>query len=134
MAEFPSHSKQWEDDSAHIFIASDVVAYLAKSSHNETYIDSGYTLHLSPRRDWFNNATYNNVLPQADDSIVGNRFKCTFCPEIDLCEGCRKAGVHNKHWMLKIKDPADVLGRECGMCDMSRYHGATSKIFVLSSH
>src|SRR5882762_3053530 len=59
LAEFPSHSKQWEnDDSIHVFIASDVVAYLAKSSHNETYIDSGCTRHLSPRRDWFNDATY----------------------------------------------------------------------------
>ena len=59
LAKFPLHLKQWEDDnSIHVFIASDVVTYLVKLSHNKTYIDSGCMWHFSPWRDWFNDATY----------------------------------------------------------------------------
>ena len=59
LAEFPSSSKQWEDDDTiHVFIASHVVAYLAKSSRDETFIDSGCTRHLSPHRGWFIDETY----------------------------------------------------------------------------
>lgn len=57
-AEFPSHSEQWEDGSHHVFIAAEVVSFLARSSRHETYIDSGCTRHLSPRHEWFNDATY----------------------------------------------------------------------------
>ena len=57
-AEFPSQN-QWEnDESVHIFIAADTVAYLAKSSKDETYIDSGCTQHLSPCRKWFIDDSY----------------------------------------------------------------------------
>lgn len=56
--EFPSNSPKWDDDSLHVFLAHDVVAFLSKTSDQETYIDSGSSRHLSPRREWFSDDTY----------------------------------------------------------------------------
>jgi hypothetical protein len=58
----------------------------------------------------------NEFRLQTDDSIVGNRFKCTICANLDLCESCHKAGIHDKHPMLKIEDPADVRGAGDVVC------------------
>jgi hypothetical protein len=38
--------------------------------------------------------------------IKGVRFKCSVCPDYDLCEGCEAKGVHPEHPMLKIRDPS----------------------------
>jgi len=39
--------------------------------------------------------------------FVGSRYKCSECPDFDLCETCEaKGGVHDtNHPMLKIKVP-----------------------------
>ena len=57
-AEFPSQNEWENDESIYIFIAANTVAYLAKSSKDETYIDSGCTQHLSPHCKWFINNRY----------------------------------------------------------------------------
>ncbi len=36
------------------------------------------------------------------DPIVGVRYKCTQCPDFDLCEKCEAQGVHKHHLFLKI--------------------------------
>jgi len=38
--------------------------------------------------------------------IKGVRFKCSVCPDYDLCEGCEAKGLHAEHPMLKIRDPS----------------------------
>ena len=37
--------------------------------------------------------------------IRGDRYKCTVCPNYDLCESCEANGVHREHTFLKIKSP-----------------------------
>jgi len=34
--------------------------------------------------------------------IKGNRFKCTVCPDYDLCENCEAKGIHKEHTFIKF--------------------------------
>jgi sequestosome 1 len=49
-------------------------------------------------------------------SIVGNRYKCTVCPDYDLCQACSDKKVHPDHNMIKIVRPWQHFGghRRCG--------------------
>jgi len=50
-------------------------------------------------------------------SIVGNRYKCTVCPDYDLCQGCSDKKVHPDHNMIKIARPWQRFfggSRRCG--------------------
>ena len=41
--------------------------------------------------------------------IVGVRYKCTVCPNFDLCETCESQGLHpHPHPLLKVKHPIDL--------------------------
>eukprot|EP00826_Nyctotherus_ovalis_P003536 TRINITY_DN10721_c0_g3_i1.p1 TRINITY_DN10721_c0_g3~~TRINITY_DN10721_c0_g3_i1.p1 ORF type:complete len:402 (-),score=88.08 TRINITY_DN10721_c0_g3_i1:48-1253(-) len=40
--------------------------------------------------------------------IRGVRYKCTECPDYDLCEACESQGIHNHHLFLKISQPEQV--------------------------
>ena len=46
--------------------------------------------------------------------VVGTRFKCTVCPDFDLCSGCKAKDLHNNHSMAKmiaqVQDPLAQLG------------------------
>lgn len=37
--------------------------------------------------------------------IAGIRYKCSMCPNYDLCERCRSQGTHNQHHMHEIRQP-----------------------------
>lgn len=37
--------------------------------------------------------------------IAGIRYKCSTCPNYDLCERCRSQGTHNQHHMHEIRQP-----------------------------
>lgn len=37
--------------------------------------------------------------------VVGTRFKCSVCPNYDLCSGCQAKGVHTEHALLPIWHP-----------------------------
>eukprot|EP01114_Cavostelium_apophysatum_P019302 TRINITY_DN6183_c0_g1_i1.p1 TRINITY_DN6183_c0_g1~~TRINITY_DN6183_c0_g1_i1.p1 ORF type:complete len:121 (-),score=5.55 TRINITY_DN6183_c0_g1_i1:41-403(-) len=38
--------------------------------------------------------------------IVGLRYKCSTCPDFDLCSGCESLDLHDaKHLFLKIRKP-----------------------------
>lgn len=50
-------------------------------------------------------------------SVVGNRYKCTQCPDFDLCQGCSDKNLHPEHNMIKITRPfSHPFGgfRRCG--------------------
>ena len=40
--------------------------------------------------------------------IVGVRYKCSECPDFDLCQECEAKDVHNHHVFLKLKFPMGV--------------------------
>jgi len=40
--------------------------------------------------------------------IVGVRYKCTVCPNFDLCETCESQGLH-PHPLLKVTHPSDDM-------------------------
>ena len=40
--------------------------------------------------------------------IVGVRYKCSECPDFDLCQDCEAKDVHNHHVFLKLKTPMGV--------------------------
>ncbi|XP_053734269.1 sequestosome-1 [Synchiropus splendidus] len=37
--------------------------------------------------------------------VIGTRFKCTVCPDYDLCSSCQARGTHTEHALLPIWHP-----------------------------
>lgn len=54
----------------------------------------------------------NVVCDGCDGSVVGIRYKCSVCPDYDLCETCEvKGGIHDaSHPLLKITVPIQTRG------------------------
>jgi sequestosome 1 len=49
--------------------------------------------------------------------VVGNRYKCTECPDYDLCQACSDKNLHPEHNMIKITRPFQGFcggRRRCG--------------------
>lgn len=40
-----------------------------------------------------------------EGQVVGTRFKCTMCPNYDLCSTCQAKGLHKEHALLPIFHP-----------------------------
>lgn len=40
--------------------------------------------------------------------IMGTRFKCSVCPDYDLCSSCQAQGKHTEHALLPIWHPLQV--------------------------
>lgn len=54
--------------------------------------------------------------------VVGTRFKCSVCPNYDLCSACQAQGKHTEHALLPIWHPLQVRGimgrSDVTQCDM----------------
>ena len=37
--------------------------------------------------------------------MVGSRFKCSVCPDYDLCSTCEAKGLHAHHHLFRIRNP-----------------------------
>ncbi|KAL5260229.1 hypothetical protein ACHWQZ_G010374 [Mnemiopsis leidyi] len=37
-----------------------------------------------------------------DGPVMGPRWKCSVCPDFDLCKPCKKKGIHSQHVFVKI--------------------------------
>jgi len=48
--------------------------------------------------------------------IQGIRWKCSVCPDYDLCEKCNKEGIHKEHPFAKIVQPRNHCWRQRHCC------------------
>jgi len=66
--------------------------------------------------------------------ISGDRYKCTVCPDYDLCSPCEKKNLHPaSHPLLKLKEPGrrDIHhGVTCDGCGMKPIEGVRFKCLV----
>jgi hypothetical protein len=66
--------------------------------------------------------------------ISGDRYKCTICPDFDLCSLCEKKEIHPaSHPLLKLKEPArrDIHhGVTCDGCGVKPIEGVRYKCLV----
>ncbi|KAM3833983.1 sequestosome-1-like, partial [Diretmus argenteus] len=44
-----------------------------------------------------------------EGAVVGTRFKCTVCPDYDLCSPCQAKGLHKDHALLPIWHPLNSM-------------------------
>ncbi|XP_062976911.1 sequestosome-1 isoform X2 [Elgaria multicarinata webbii] len=52
------------------------------------------------------NVVHPNVICDGcDGPVVGARFKCTVCPDYDLCSTCEGKGTHKEHKMIMFPSP-----------------------------
>ncbi|KGL74834.1 Sequestosome-1, partial [Tinamus guttatus] len=47
----------------------------------------------------------NVICDGCDGPVVGARFKCTVCPDYDLCSTCENKGIHKEHNMVMFQSP-----------------------------
>lgn len=51
----------------------------------------------------------NVICDGCDGPVVGARFKCTVCPDYDLCSTCEGKGLHKEHNMIMFPSPFHQL-------------------------
>ncbi|XP_004945011.1 sequestosome-1 isoform X4 [Gallus gallus] len=47
----------------------------------------------------------NVICDGCQGPVVGARFKCTVCPDYDLCSTCEGKGIHKEHNMVMFQSP-----------------------------
>ncbi|NXI43716.1 SQSTM protein, partial [Galbula dea] len=47
----------------------------------------------------------NVICDGCEGPVVGTRFKCTVCPDYDLCSTCNGKGIHKEHNMVMFQSP-----------------------------
>ncbi|XP_055498821.1 sequestosome-1 isoform X1 [Leucoraja erinacea] len=47
----------------------------------------------------------NIVCDACNGPVVGARYKCSMCPDYDLCSGCKGKGFHKEHEMILLQSP-----------------------------
>ncbi|NXP64896.1 SQSTM protein, partial [Chloropsis cyanopogon] len=47
----------------------------------------------------------NVICDGCEGPVVGTRFKCSVCPDYDLCSTCEGKGIHKEHNMMMFQSP-----------------------------
>lgn len=47
--------------------------------------------------------------------VVGTRYKCSVCPDYDLCASCERKGMHREHSKLALPNPVGLLSEVTGL-------------------
>lgn len=47
----------------------------------------------------------NVICDGCEGPVVGTRFKCSVCPDYDLCSTCEGKGIHKEHNMVMFQSP-----------------------------
>ncbi|KAM4554834.1 sequestosome-1 isoform 2-T2 [Odontesthes bonariensis] len=63
--------------------------------------------HLAPPPVLHPNVTCDGC----EGPVVGTRFKCSVCPNYDLCSACQARGTHTEHALLPIWHPLQLFPR-----------------------
>lgn len=63
--------------------------------------------HLAPPPALHPNVTCDGC----DGPVVGTRFKCSVCPNYDLCSTCQARGIHTEHALLPMWHPLQWFPR-----------------------
>ncbi|XP_041799831.1 sequestosome-1 [Chelmon rostratus] len=63
--------------------------------------------HMAPPPALHPNVTCDGC----DGPVVGTRFKCSVCPNYDLCPACQARGTHTEHALLPIWHPLQWFPR-----------------------
>ncbi|XP_068933835.1 sequestosome-1 isoform X3 [Petaurus breviceps papuanus] len=50
----------------------------------------------------------NVICDGCNGPVVGSRFKCTVCPDYDLCSTCEGKGLHKEHNMIVFQNPFNI--------------------------
>jgi len=103
----------WKDeDGDNITFSSDEELICALSGRK----DDTFRVYITKSR----NETYEKSEPSqkfdhsdvicdgCDGPVDGIRYKCTVCPNYDLCENCEKRALHSEHPMLRICSPTTL--------------------------
>ncbi|XP_069029476.1 sequestosome-1 isoform X2 [Embiotoca jacksoni] len=64
-------------------------------------------LHMTPPPTLHPNVTCDGC----EGPVVGTRFKCSVCPNYDLCSACQARGTHTEHALLPIWHPSQWFQR-----------------------
>ncbi|XP_037673765.1 sequestosome-1 isoform X2 [Choloepus didactylus] len=51
----------------------------------------------------------NVICDGCDGPVVGTRYKCSVCPDYDLCSACEEKGLHPEHGKLAFPSPLGQL-------------------------
>lgn len=50
----------------------------------------------------------NVICDGCNGPVVGTRYKCSVCPDYDLCASCEGKGMHREHSKLAFPSPFEV--------------------------
>lgn len=64
--------------------------------------------YLETKKVEQNEVVHHGIICDACNAspIKGIRFKCSVCPDYDICQDCEAKGHHSEHALLKIRKPA----------------------------
>ena len=81
-------------------IAMLVKAYFENDKHSGRQVDESLELNKSVHSHYYCDHC-------GADPIIGVRYKCSVCPDFDICERCERTILH-PHLFLKINHPKDT--------------------------
>lgn len=68
--------------------------------------DNVFRIYVSRPSNLVNSVLHENVVCDGcQHELRGTRYKCTVCPDYDLCSRCEYDGKHNEHDMMCVRRP-----------------------------